>query len=96
MTLLYANNRWSEADAFLNRLQQVGYQSPGLDLLSSRVICAKVTSRRLCTQRELVPRLQSNDPLAHVWLGQALTVAANQARLADERQKLLDEGKPFL
>jgi Flp pilus assembly protein TadD len=93
ITLLYANNRWLEADAFLSRLQQVGFQSPALEALSSRLLLRQgefdeaVAAARSGVQRR--PR----DPLAHIWLGQTLLLASNRLKDTGQQEAMIESAK---
>ncbi len=93
VTLLYANNRWSEADAFLERLQNVGYESPVLDSLSARVLLRQGEFQQAVSAARSGATLRPRDPLAHIWLGQTLTIAASREQDADSRQALLAEAE---
>ncbi|MEX2139929.1 MAG: tetratricopeptide repeat protein [Pirellulales bacterium] len=93
ITLLYANNRWSEADAFLARLQEIGYESPVLESLSARVHLRQGEFQQAVSAARSGATRRARDPLAHIWLGQTLVLAANKEEDAAQRQALIAEAK---
>jgi Tfp pilus assembly protein PilF len=93
ITLLYANNRWIEADAFLSRLQQVGYQSPLLESFSSRLSLQQGDFEEAIAAAKSGVKLRPRDPLSHIWLGQTLMVASNRQTDRTLQKKMIEAAK---
>jgi Flp pilus assembly protein TadD len=93
VTLLYANNRWIEADAFLSRLQQVGYQSPLLESFSSRLLLQQGDFEEAVAAAKSGVKLRPRDPLSHIWLGQTLVLASNRQSDRALQKTMIDAAK---
>jgi Flp pilus assembly protein TadD len=91
VTLLYANNRWVEADAFLSRLQRVGYQSPLLESFSSRLLLQQGDYNEAVAAARSGVKLRPRDPLSHIWLGQTLVLASNRQNDRALQKSMVDE-----
>jgi tetratricopeptide (TPR) repeat protein len=93
VTLLYANNRWLEADEFLSRLQEVGYQSALLESFASRLLLRRGEFNDALGAARSGVRLRPEDPLAHIWLGQTLLMASQRQKDDANRQQMTREAE---
>ncbi len=97
VAILYASNQFSEADVILNRLQEIGYRSPGLDSLASRILLRAGDYEQAVAAARKGVQLRPTDAVAYNWLGQTLAIAADKAGGSDaERQQLLTEAEEAL
>jgi tetratricopeptide (TPR) repeat protein len=95
VALLYANNRWAEADQLLSRLNQRD-QSPLLESFSSRVLLKRGQIDEAVAAAKSAVQMRPKDPLAYIWLGQTLSAASRQSPKQDERDNLWKDAKSAL
>ncbi len=93
ISVLYAGNRWAEADQYLKQLQNVGFDSPNLEALSPRVLLQSGNFDQAIAAARSGAQLRPKDPLAQIWLGQTLAIAAERTESVPERTKAAAEAQ---
>jgi tetratricopeptide (TPR) repeat protein len=91
ITLLYGHYQWAEADEYLVRLREAGYSSKVLESYSPRVLMKAGDYDQAVRAARTGVRIRTNDAMAHLWLGQTLTIAAERAE--QEKPNLVKEAE---